>query len=143
DNLVFTGKGLGNITTLTGGNAAISQSITGASITNSGNLTNASSTYGVDMTGVKNVDFSGKISGFTATYKNTADTVDLSVKIGDYTYSATNVDMTVSSNPRIRLYSNTLSGKNGGYFDIQLANGGVTAFSNQAGADAVANRLNA
>jgi len=143
NTFTVTGKGLGNITTINGANATIARSnTTGTSLT-SGAFNNASSTYGVDVTGITNADFRGVLQGFQATYTGTADTVNLSIKIGNYTYTARNLDTTVSSNTRVRLYSDTVDGKNGGYFDIQLASGAVTSgFSDQAGADAIASRLN-
>ncbi|MEZ5690671.1 MAG: flagellin [Rickettsiales bacterium] len=147
NTLNFTGKGLSNVETLASTSAVpaystISQSITGSSITNSGALNNAASTYGVDTTGITNPDFNGTLQGFTANYKNTASTVDLSIKVGDFTYTAVDANVSVSSNTRIRLYSDTVGGENGGYIDIQLKAGQVNAFSDQAGADAVAQRLN-
>jgi flagellin len=147
NTLNFTGKGLGNVQTLASTSATpaystISQSITGSSITNSGALSNAASTYGVDTTGITNPDFTGSLQGFTATYKNSASTVDLSIKVGDFTYKAVDANVSVSSNTRIRLYSDTVNGKNGGYLDIQLKAGQVNAFNDQSGADAVAQRLN-
>lgn len=148
NTLNFTGKALGNIETLastaaTAAYSTVSQSITGSSLTNSGALNNSSSTYGVDTTGITNPDFTGALQGFKATYKNSASTVDLSIKIGNNTYTALNAGVSVSSNTAIRLYSDTVDGVNGGYFDIQLKAGQVNAFSDQAGADAVAQRLNA
>lgn len=140
DSLIFTAKGLGDVKTITGGNAAVSQNLTSGALVG-GTLTNDSSSYGVDVTGMANADFNGTISGFKATYTGTADTIDLSVKIGDFTYTAQDVDAVVTSDTRIRLYSDTVGGKNGGFFDIQLASNKVTSFSNQAGADAVAARL--
>ncbi len=139
----ITGKGLGNITDLDGSAVTIARSNTTDTSLTSANLSNASSTYGVDTTGITNSAFQGTLQGFTATYTGTADTVNLSIQIGDYTYTAQNVDVTVASNTRVRLYSDTVNGGNGGYFDIQLAAGAVSAgFSNQAGADEVASRLN-
>ncbi len=143
NTFTVTGKGLGNITTINGANATIARSnTTGTSLT-SGTFNNASSTYGVDVSGITNAAFRGVLQGFQATYTGTADTVNLSIKIGDFTYTANNLDTTVSANTRVRLYSNTVDGKNGGYFDIQLASGAVAnGFSDQAGADAIASRLN-
>lgn len=140
DSLVFTAKALGDVKTITGGNAAISQNLTSGALVG-GTLTNDSSSYGVDVTGIANADFNGTLSGFTATYTGTTDTIDLSIKIGDFTYTAQDVDAVVTSDTRIRLYSDTVSGKNGGYFDIQLQANKVASFSTQAGADAVATRL--
>jgi flagellin len=140
NSLVFTAKGMGTVKTLTGGTSAITQNLTSGALVG-GSLNNSSSNYGVDVTGISNADFTGTISGFEASYTGTANTIDLSVKVGDFTYTAQDVNATVTSNTRIRLYSDTVDGKSGGYFDIQLQANQVTAFSNQAGADAVASRL--
>lgn len=140
NSLVFTAKGMGTVKTLTGGTSAIAESSTNIALVG-GNLNNGSTNYGVDVTGIANADFTGSLSGFTATYTGTTDTVDLSVKIGDFTYTAQDVDATVTSDTRIRLYSDTVGGKNGGFFDIQLKANQVNSFTNQAGADAVAARL--
>ncbi len=140
DSLTFTAKGLGDVKTLSGGNAAITQNLTSGALVG-GTLTNDSSSYGVDVTGMSNPDFNGTLSGFEATYTGTTDTIDLSIKIGDFTYSAQDVDAVVTSNTRIRLYSDTVGGKSGGFFDIQLQANKVVSFANQAGADAVASRL--
>ena len=140
NSLVFTAKGLGDVKTITGGNAAITESTANVALVN-GTLTNDASNYGVDVTGIANADFTGKLSGFTATYTGTTDTIDLSIKIGDFTYTAQDVDAVVTSNTRIRLYSDTVGGKNGGFFDIQLNANQVASFTNQAGADTIASRL--
>lgn len=143
NELVLSGKALQNVTNLAGTNVTISQAVTGASITNGGVLSNASSTFGVDVSGITNTAFNGSVSGFTATYKNVSDTVDLSITIGRYTYKAVNVDVTNSTDTRVRLISDTLSdGTSGGFMDIQLDGGNILSFADQAGADAVASRLN-
>ncbi len=139
-SLVFTGKGMGTVKTLAGGNAAISQNLTSGALVG-GTLNNSSTNYGVDITGVTNAAFTGTISGFKATYTGTADTVDLSIKVGDFTYTATDVDATVTSNTRVRFYSDTVGGQSGGFFDVQLQANEVVSFTNQAGADQVASRL--
>ena len=143
-SLVFTGKGLGAVANLAG----TATTITGGTLVSNsrgalvgGTLSNNSTTYGVDVTGIANADFTGKISGFTATYTGTSNTVDLSVKVGDFTYKALDVGARVTSDTRIRLYSDTVGGENGGYFDIQLKANEVASFSSQAGADGVATRL--
>ena len=143
NSLVFTGKSLGSVKTLAGVDATIAATVTGASLTNSGSLATPSTTFGVDTTGVSNLNFAGKLQGFSATYKST-DTADLSIKVGSYTYTAKDVDLTNSSNTTVRLFSNNTSdGSNGGYFDLQLKANEVLSFSSQGGADVVANRLNA
>ncbi len=140
DSLIFTAKALGDVKTITGGNAVISQNLTNGALVG-GTLTNDSTNYGVDVTGIANSSFTGAISGFTATYTGTPDTINLSIKVGDFTYTAKNVDAVVTSDTRIRLYSDTVGGKNGGYFDIQLKANQVNSFSSQGAADAVASRL--
>jgi flagellin len=140
NSLVFTAKGMGTVKTITGGTSAIAESSTNIALVG-GNLSNGSTNYGVDVTGIANADFNGSLSGFAATYTGTTDTIDLSIKIGDFTYTAQDVDATVTSDTRIRLYSDTVGGKNGGFFDIQLQANQVNSFTNQAGADAIAARL--
>lgn len=142
NTFTVTGKGLGNIKTLTGADSTLARSNTTNVSLTVATLNNASSTFGVDTTGITNSAFQGRIQGFTATYTGVADTVNLSIKIGDFTYTAANVDTTNSSDTRIRLYSDTVGGRSGGYFDIQLDAGNVSGFNNQAGADAIASRLN-
>ncbi len=145
NSLIFSGKGLGTVTNLAGTATTVSQNLTsGALVGGTLNNGSASSTnlYGIDVTGVSNSDFTGTISGFTATYKSAASTVDLSIKVGDFTYTAKDANMNVTADTKIRLYSDTVGGKNGGYFDIQLKANQVLAFSDQSGANAVANRLN-
>lgn len=143
DALVFQGKKLDNVLTAAGGTVGVSTSVTSASVTSS-TLSNAASTFGIKVNGVSNSAFAGTVSGFEATYTGTADQVDLSIKIGDYTYTADNVDLTISSNTTIRFFSDTLAdGSSGGYFDVQLRANEITSFSNQAGADEAAARLDA
>lgn len=140
NSLVFTAKGMGTVETISGGTAAIAESSSNIALVG-GNLNNSSTNYGVDVTGIASPDFNGTISGFKATYTGTADTIDLSVKVGDFTYTAKNVDATVTSDTRIRLYSDTVDGKNGGYFDIQLKANEISSFTTQAAADVIASRL--
>lgn len=143
DAIVFQGKKLDNVLQSDGTAVTIATSVSGASVT-SGNLSNAATTFGVKVNGVTNEAFNGTIQGFQATYTGTTDQVDISITIGDYTYTAENVDMTVSTNTTIRLFSNELEdGTSGGYFDIQLRANEITSFASQAGADEVATRLDA
>ncbi|MDX1974762.1 MAG: flagellin [Rickettsiales bacterium] len=142
-SLIVSGKNLDDVTDLSGSTSTVATDITGFSITNSGNLDNASgpSTFGVDVTGVANSAFSGTISGFSATYDGTSGNATVSVQIGDFTYTADNATLVVGADSRIRFYSDTVEGKNGGYFDIQIASGSVTALTSQGQADTVADRL--
>lgn len=157
NTLVFEGKDIKNVyaSDRSTAVAATITGFTGVSASNSGNLNNASSNtsatssidsdiYGVDVSGISNADFSGSITGFSAEYTNTANRVDLSVKIGDYTYTAKTVNTNVSSTTTYRFYSDTLAnGTNGGYFDIQLKADEGQDVSSQAEADVIADRVNA
>ncbi len=139
-SLVFEGKDVGNIVDSAGAGVTLAltgTAVTGSSLTNGGALNN-STTSGVTTSGITNDAFIGKIGGFTATYTGTSDQMDVSVKIGDHTYTARITDTTPAGNTTVRLNS-----QDGGYFDIQLAAGNGQAVSSQAGADLVAQRLNA
>lgn len=145
-DLVFEGRGLDNVTTITGSGASVNfVGISTVSKTNSGNLDNAD-TGGVIVQAVNNKDFIGKISGFTVTPTN-ADTANIQIKVGDYTYKAQSVDTTPTANTTVRLYSDTLAdGSSGGYFDIELsANNGVSIGSStdSTSASTLAARLDA
>lgn len=152
NSLIFEGKDLNNVTAIGGGAAtaiAISAGFTaGATIGGSATLANAarsSSTaeYGVDISGVNNADFTGTIKGFTASYIS-PNVANLSVKVGNYTYNATNVTTNPSANQTIRFYSETLAnGTNGGFFDVQLAKNQGNTVASQVDANAYALRLNA
>lgn len=154
NNLVFTGKGISNVTALDGsaaGAIAVTGFTNGTTVSNNGNLTNSSrassSTFGVDVTGVSNAGFNGKISGFTVTASATANVANVSVKIGDYTYTASNITTNpTAADQTVRFYSDTLAnGTNGGYFDLQLAkgNGQTVAANSQVDANGFAARFNA
>ena len=109
----------------------------GASISGGGTLNNGSSTGGVNTSGITNDDFIGVISGFSATFTGTTDTVDLSVEVGGITYAASAVNVNVTSDTVVRLAST-----GGGYFDVQLSGNKGEAVASQTDADRVADRLN-
>jgi len=152
NTIVIQGKGITDVTKITGAAAdtvAISATFTaGATVSNGGLLNNSSrhstSTFGIDTSAISNADFTGTIGGFTATYSGTNNTVDLAVKVGNFTYTANSV----STNPTgtdetVRFFSDTIDGKNGGYFDLQLAQDkGRTVYST-SDANAYATRVNA
>ena len=103
-----------------------------------GNFSNGSTTGGIGTIGVNNAAFTGKISGFTASYTGTSDTVNLSITVGGIQYQAFNVNTNVLANTDVRFNS-----VNGGYFDVQFAaNNGLTVID-QAGANTIAARLDA
>ncbi len=124
--------GINNITT----NASFTS--LGASTTNSGTLANGQN-GGVSTGGITNSAFIGTISGFEASYGGTANTVNASVTIGDFTYTGSNIITNASTNTSVRFVSQD----GGGYFDVQLRGGAGSIVTSQAGADTFANRLNA
>jgi flagellin len=97
---------------------------------------------GIDVSTITdNEDFIGQLSGFEATY-NGADSVVLSITVGDYTYQGVVDDSTPTGGAvNVRLYSTDRSGL-GGYFTLQLANNQGTAVTNQTSADTYAARFN-
>ncbi len=99
---------------------------------------NTGANTGVNTSGVTNKDFIGTISGFSATY-NSADDITADVTVGNYTYRAEINDTTPVAATFQRFRSTTAGG---GYFDVQLAAGGL-AVGNQAAADTLAARLDA
>lgn len=109
---------------------------TGVSLTNNGTLDNGTTT-GVTTIGLNNKDFVGQISGFNATYTGTADTVNLEVTVGDYSYTALSVDTTATTATTVRFSSTT----GGGYFDVELRANAGTAVTSQAEANTFAARL--
>ncbi len=95
---------------------------------------------GIDVQGVSgNKDFAGVIQGFEATYV-AGNTADISIQVGDITYTAENV----STNPAIdTVVRFTGQGGQGGYFDLVFNGGQGVTVANQADADVIANRLDA
>lgn len=155
NSLVIEGKGISDVTTISGGASAITfTGFTNGATVSSANLSNSSrngsSTFGVDVSGISNKDFNGTIQGFTASYVS-ANTVNLSVKVGDYTYTANNVDTNpISGNKVIRFLSDQVGSgateTNGGFFDVQLSNNNgqtVSPSTSTADTKVYAQRLNA
>ena len=147
NSLVFTGKALTNPAKITGAALdaiSVSSGFTnGAVSSNSGLLNNAAINFGVDANGISNKDFTGTISGFQATATGVANTVNLSLKVGAYTYTASNVPTASTSNTVVRLTSDVLSdGSSGGFFDIQLDSSQGQAVNSDTDAKAIAQRLN-
>ena len=149
NNLVISGKNISNPTNINGGSAstiALTNFTNGAPVSNSGLLNNASNTastnFGVDVTGISNSAFTGTINGFTASYVS-SNTANVSVKVGNYTYTSTNVPTVNTANQTVRFFSDTLAdGTNGGYFDVQLAANKGQAVTNQTDANVFAQHLN-
>jgi flagellin len=112
--------------------------VTGGSVTNAGDLSNAQND-GVSTGGITNKDFTGTLSGFTATYTGTADSIDISITVGEHTYTATSVDTTPATDTTVRFSSQT----GGGYFDVEMQGNKGQPVSSQAGANDIATRLDA
>jgi len=105
--------------------------------------TTDSATTGVNAQGISNNSaFTGTISGFTATYEQPGY-VDLSLQVGNYTYTAANVATTYSSATTVRLSSVT---PGGGYLDLNFnstTSGGYSiSAANQTDANNFAAALN-
>ena len=95
----------------------------------------------MNTSGVSNNSaFVGKVSGFKAVYSS-PDRVDLSIKVGNYTYQAKNVETTPAADTIVRLSSIE---DGGGFFDLQVndsATSGQTAVTNQKESDDFAARI--
>lgn len=129
----FKAKGAAADNVFTLGGAMRSTNLT---ITNS-TLTGGTATTGIDFSRVtNNDDFVGTLKGFTAKY-NLNDNIDLSIKVGDYTYTAKAIDSTPTANSWITFNSED----GGGSFKIEMAANKGQAVTNQADADMVAKRL--
>lgn len=122
----------GNAFATTTSSTAITAS--GATLTDS-----TTPTIAIDVTNISNNEaFTGKLSGFKATYNGVADKVTLEIKVGDYTYKGTVDDTTPRNGTTVRLTSEQ---SGGGYFEFDLAGGNGTSVANQSDANALAGRL--
>lgn len=135
NSLVIRGETSGNPTDVAGAALDINLGTTGGSISNT-SLNNGTNS-GVDVSNVTNAAFSGRISGFEATYRGN-DSVDVSIRVGNETYTARISDTTPGSDTRVRFTS-----ENGGSFDVTLAGGQGIAVSNQNQAETFEARLDA
>jgi flagellin len=99
-------------------------------------------TTGVDVSNISNnAAFTGILQGFQATYLSGGES-NVSIQIGDHTYTAKNVSNAPAAATFVRF---TSIDANGGSFDIQIdtaTNSGSVATTNQADANAFASRLN-
>jgi flagellin len=133
--ITATYKGYGTSATnrFTLGGAARSANLT---ITNR-TLTGGTAVSGIDSSKItNNTSFIGKISGFNSTYKSN-NTVDLSVTVGSYTYTAENVNTSPTSATWITLSNND----GGGSFKLEMAAGKGSNVTNQSDADSLARRF--
>jgi len=138
NSLVISTRNVGSALDLAGATVAVSASGSGAS--SAGNLANGS-TSGIDISGINNSAFVGTVSGFTASYTGTANTVNLSLTVGDITYSASNVSTNVTSDTKVQLVSTDATGK-GGYLTIQLQALKGNTVNSSTDASTFASRLN-
>lgn len=99
---------------------------------------NNGSTGGVNVNNVTSSGFTGTIQGFNATFTGVANQVQLSVQVGNDTFTATVNNTNAAANNTVRF-----SSANGGSFDVTLAGGNGSAVNNQADANNFATRLDA
>lgn len=92
---------------------------------------------GVNTAGVINKDFTGVIQGFQAAYISPNKT-NLSVKVGDATYTAYLSNTNPSVNDRVRFFS-----PDNGYFDVDLQAWRGSPVNNQKEADTFAKQFDA
>jgi len=96
-------------------------------------------TTGVDTSNIaNNPDFIGTINNFSASYVS-ANVINLSLTVGDYTYVANNVRTDYTSNTTVTLYSQT---DGGGSLALQFAANAGSAVNNQNDASSFAGRIN-
>lgn len=136
NNLVIRSRLPGNPQDLVGAQINFTEAVANGSFSSA--TFNTGTNTGVNASGVTNKDFIGTISGFSATY-NAADDITADVTVGSFTYRAEINDTTPVAATFQRFRSTTAGG---GYFDVQLAAGGL-AVGNQAAADTFAARLDA
>lgn len=107
---------------------------TNMNVSNAGAFSNGAAT-GITTTGISNKDFIGTLSGFKADFIGTANNVNMSIAVGERTYSASAVNVSADSTVR-------LTSSQGDFFDIDLqgATNSVTV-NNQADANTLAKRL--
>ncbi|MBY0355495.1 MAG: hypothetical protein K2Q12_07165, partial [Rickettsiales bacterium] len=135
-NLNLSGRVNGNLTDVTGAALDISLTTAGGSLT--ATQFNNGVRGGVDLSGVVNPAFGGRIQGFEARYDGVADQVSLSLNVGGVTYRAQVSDTTPAANTSVRFTS-----ENGGFFDISLQGARGSAVNSQSDANAFADRLDA
>lgn len=97
---------------------------------------NTGTNTGIDASNVINKDFVGKISGFEAEFSGTNNRVNLSLTVGDVTYTANSVNTSVTANTTVRLLS-----EDGGFLDIQFAANQGTTVDSQEKANIFAARI--
>ncbi len=135
NTLKLTGNTNGTLTDVNGAALDVALGTTGGSLSNA--QLNNGSTGGVDVTGVTNSAFIGKVQGFEASYTG-ANQATVSIDVGGKTYTADIANTNSATNQTVRFTS-----EDGGYFDVTLQGGKGQAVNSQADADTLANRLDA
>lgn len=135
NTLTLTNNQTGNARDVSGNPLDFALGTAGGSLT-SAQMTNGT-TGGVDVSGVTNASFIGKIQGFDAKFNGTDD-VTVSLDVGGETYTARVNNTNSLTNNTVRFES-----ANGGFFDVTLSGGDGQSVTDQAGADSFANRLDA
>jgi flagellin len=106
-------------------------------------LQNGAST-GIDVSGITNNEaFIGTLGSFKATYAGSTNTANLTVEVGDFTYSASNVNTNPTADTTIKFISNTDTDTNlnGGSFTIDLAMNKGETVNNDTDAQRFADRI--
>ncbi len=132
-DLIFRYKGAGNGADFRENNIQVTEAVTGGAM--SANFITSGTDSGINTSGVNNADFYGIIQGFEATYIDT-NQVNLSLKVGEHTYTTAISDTLPTALTRVRMASET-----GGYIDLDLASGGGALVLDQDGADLYAKRM--
>jgi flagellin len=135
-NLTFTGSVTGSLSDVTGAPLDIAITTAGGSLTGTQFINGVKG--GVDVSGIANPAFAGRIQGFQATYGGVADRIDVSLQVGDITYRVQITNTAPGANTTVRF-----SAQDGQYFDVTLQGGQGQSVTSQADADSFANRLDA
>lgn len=136
NSLVISSENAGNPVDALGAPLNLALGTAGGTITNT--TLNNGSTGGVNVNNVTSSGFTGQIQGFNATFNGVANQVQLSVQVGNDTFTATVNNTNSAANSTVRFTS-----ENGGSFDVTLAGGNGSAVNSQADADNFATRLDA
>jgi flagellin len=136
NSLVIQSENAGNPLDVSGAALDLNLGTAGGSITNT--TLNNGSTGGVDVSNVTSSGFTGQIQGFEASFTGVANQVQLSVQVGNDTFTATVNNTNSAANNTV-----TFTSENGGSFDVTLSGGNGSAVNSQADANNFATRLDA
>ncbi|MFW0777121.1 MAG: flagellin [Rickettsiales bacterium] len=133
-SLTISNRTTGNPTDLSGAVLDIAEGITNGALsaTTFANGTNT----GVSTEGLNNASFIGSVQGFSATY-NSANDITATITVGGVAYTAE-----INDTDAVGAYTARFTSTTGGYFDVQIAAGGL-AVADQDDADLFADRLDA